>query len=202
MNAQNRHDLKMLQRHLDSEWERTQHERRAHQVPRKRKTEEIDVDEILDEIEEEEEFDDLDEEDDPTEVKSSRRGRSRKTTKKKATAKKSSGEGGVGTAEVADAAGTDSRSLRVLLRAEFPREEGGRYHWSSLNHPEVKAIIKRVKGGAVKDAKAASLESLKSRRAEKKTTARAPAAKSTAAKKRAAARRKARREAAAAEGDE
>jgi hypothetical protein len=61
---------------------------------------------------------------------------------------------------------TDGRSVRMLLRkmvadGELDREVGTdrtRYHFpKGLNDPTVKAVIKRVKGGALKTAKAENL---------------------------------------------
>jgi hypothetical protein len=202
-------------RRLDAYWE----EQRKGKVVAKRKVEMDDVDDILDEIEDEEveDADELDAEDDPTvEAPKTKRSRSKAASTRKGGTKKAKGEGGIGTAEVAEAAGTDSRSLRMLLRAEFPREEGGRYHWKSLNDPEVKRIIKRVQGGGTKEAKAASLDKLKSSKATKSTAKKSTAKKTTTkkaaskkgeesaadAKKRRAAERRAARRAAAAEDDE
>lgn len=169
-------------------------------MPRtKKKQEEIDVDDILDEIDEEEieDADELDDDDDPTtETPKRKSGRSRaKASKKKATAKKE--KTGVGTAELAEAAGVDPRTLRVLLRAEFPREEGGRYNWSSLNHPEAKKIIRRAKEGGAKEARDASLEKLKKSKGKSK---KGKVSAAEAKKRRAAARRKKAR--AAADDDE
>lgn len=157
------------------------------------KTEEIDVDDILDELDEEEieDAEDLDADDDPTVKPKSKRGRTKKGKAKAPKAKKE--VSGIGTVELAEAAGTDPRALRVLLRAEFPREEGGRYNWKSLNDPEAKAIIKRVRSGAVKDAQAEKLEGLKKGKKGKKTSAK-KSGKTTKAE-----RAKARRKKAAAE---
>lgn len=155
--------IKDLEARLDVAWERRIQEWRE----RVAKTEELDVEDILDEIDEDEieDADELDAEDDPT-VKAPKKSRKAKKSKK-AKSTKAKGEGGIGTTELAEAAGTDARALRVLLRAEFPREEGGRYVWKSLNDPEAKAIIKRVRSGAVKDAQADKLSKLKKSKSKK-----------------------------------
>lgn len=165
------HWLKDLERRLDARYEELYGRREV-----MAETEELDVEELLDEIEELEDAETLDADDDPT-VKPAKKGR--KTRSKKSGAvktRKAKGEGGIGTNELAEAAGVDPRALRVLLRAEFPREEGGRYNWKSLNDPEAKAIIKRVRSGAVKEAQTEKLSKLKNR---KKTTAKAKTTKST-----------------------
>jgi hypothetical protein len=146
----------------------------------KKKTE--DIEDILDEIEEdeveEEEFDEDEEpeeeyeddeeeedededdlvEDDPDE-KPKKRGRS--------AAKKSAVKEGVGTNEVAEAAGISPRSLRMLLRAEFDKPEDG-WRWSSLSHPQVKKILKRIDSGKAKTEKQS--KKLDKKKASKKTT--------------------------------
>jgi hypothetical protein len=169
-------------------------------------TEELDVDEILDEIEELEDADELDADDDPTVEAPAKKTRTRKSRKAKGDvkARKVKGEGGIGTKELAEAAGTDARSLRVLLRAEFPREEGGHYNWKSVNDPEAKAIIKRVRSGAVKEAQTEKLAELKTRKSTKKSTKKTPRTKKPSITQTKADRARARRarmkkEAAAAE---
>jgi hypothetical protein len=55
----------------------------------------------------------------------------------------------------------------MLLRKEFPKDEDdGRYEWSSLDHPEVKKILKRVKSGAVKDMTKEKLDKVKGKKAK------------------------------------
>ena len=145
-------------------------------------TEELDVEELLDEIEELEDAETLDADDDPT-VKPTKKGRKSRSKKTGAVkTRKAKGEGGIGTNELAEAAGVDPRALRVLLRAEFPREEGGRYNWKSLNDPEAKAIIKRVRSGAVKEAQSEKLAKLKGRKTTKKTSAKKTSAKTRSVK--------------------
>lgn len=198
--------LKDLERRMD-EYVKEKEEGMA----RKRSTEEIDVDDIIDEIGDEEldDAEELDADDDPTQDRPKRGKRTRKSsrTKEKAS-KKKSGEGGIGTTEVAEAAGTDPRSLRMLLRAEFPREEGGRYHWKSLNDPEVKKIIKRVREGGASAAKAEKLDELKERRSKKKSGSKKATTKKSSKKTtktkadRARERRAAKKKAAEEEDDE
>jgi hypothetical protein len=74
--------------------------------------------------------------------------------------------------EVAAAAGTDGRTLRMVLRKHGIEkdDETGRYEWSSLKHPEVKRIIKLVKEkGEGRKVKQASLDNLKNKKKTKKT---------------------------------
>ena len=71
-------------------------------------------------------------------------------------------------------------NLRILLR-KLTKEgvldrdtEGGRQRYNfpkGANDPQVKAIVKAVKGGAAEKAKAERLEDLKSKRASSKTAA-------------------------------
>ena len=128
--------------------------------------------EIEDEDEEEEEEEEEDEEDeDPDEAPVVKR-RSRKTkavSGKKAPKEKS----GIGTVEIAEAAGTTPRALRGYLRThgiQAKDDREGRYRWSSLNHPEVKKIIKAVQGGAIERQNKARLNKLKEKKATAKTT--------------------------------
>lgn len=75
-------------------------------------------------------------------------------------------------------------TLRILLRkltrdGVLEREAEGRQRYNfpkGANDPQVKAIVKAVKGGAAEKAKAERLEGLKEQRAAKKKAA--PAAKS------------------------
>ena len=82
-------------------------------------------------------------------------------------------------------------TLRILLRkltkdGVLSRDSEGRQRYNfpkGANDPQVKAIVKAVKGGAAEKAKAERLESLKEQRASKKAT---PAAKKSRAKAKAA----------------
>lgn len=69
------------------------------------------------------------------------------------------------------------REIRTLLR-KMAREDGtidreivagnkARYSWSGPDDPEVKAVLKQVKGGAIETAKKAALDKLKSDKAKK-----------------------------------
>lgn len=69
------------------------------------------------------------------------------------------------------------REVRTLLR-KLAREGGGvereiiagnksRYSWTGADDPEVKAVLKAVKGGAIEAAKKAALDKLKSDKAAK-----------------------------------
>lgn len=129
-------------------------------MARKRKEEE-EVDELLDELEEaedetEDSEDEFDEEPDAKPTKSKR------SKAKKASKPKKEREG-VGTAEVAEEAGISPRSLRMLLRAEFEKPEDG-WRWSSMSHPQVKAILKRVKAGGAKEAQDKQLDKVKGKK--------------------------------------
>ena len=72
-------------------------------------------------------------------------------------------------AELAEAAGTDGRSLRMYLRkAGIAKDEDkGRYWWKSLDDKEAKKILKAVKAGAVEEVKREGLERLKASKAAK-----------------------------------
>jgi hypothetical protein len=84
------------------------------------------------------------------------------------------------------------REVRTLLR-KMAREDGTinreivagnkqRYSWSGPNDPEVRAVLKNVKGGAIETAKKAALDKLKADKAKKTAAASTP----TKAKKKAA----------------
>lgn len=116
---------------------------------------------IEDGVEEEEDEDEEEVEEAPKSKKSSKS----KSKKSKSTPSRSrTTDGKVGVQEVAEAAGTTPRSLRMLLRKMGVEKDAdvSRYEWSSLNHPEVKKILKRVKEGGVKKAQKESLDKLKS----------------------------------------
>lgn len=114
-----------------------------------------------DEDEDEEEVEEA-----PKSKKSSKKGKAAaKAPKKKSTPSKSrTTDGKVGVQEVAEAAGTTPRALRMLLRKHGIQkdEDVARYEWSSLNHPEVKKVLKLVKEGGIKKAQKGSLDKLKS----------------------------------------
>jgi hypothetical protein len=156
---------------------------------------------VDDEDEDEEDEEDEDEEEEEEEPAPKKKGKGKTSTSSKsgsASKKKASGsspsrsrttDGKVGVQEVAAAAGTDARKLRMVLRKhEIEKDEDvGRYEWSSLNHPEVKKILKLVKGGAVKQATNESLAKLNAKKGKstKSKTADAPRKKSSGTKKRA-----------------
>jgi hypothetical protein len=137
-----------------------------------------DLDELEDEDEEtveteaeEEEEEEEEEDEDPDEAPKARR-RSKKTRAKKTTSKKTKTvKEGVGTSELAEAAGVEPRQLRAYLRSSEiqPREDrDGRYWWPSLNDKGAQRIIKEVRGGAVDRMNKEKLANLKK---GKKTTA-------------------------------
>lgn len=84
------------------------------------------------------------------------------------------------------------REVRTLLR-KMAREDGtidreiiagnkSRYSWSGPDDPEVKAVLKQVKGGAIETAKKAALDKLKSDKAKKTAAKQTADAKATKAK--------------------
>jgi len=145
----------------------------------KRKSAEDEIDDLVDDLEELDEDEDVEEieedEEDPDEAPKARR--TRKTKARKAKVERE----GIGTKEVAEFLGIEPRQLRMFLRArEFQPKDNreGRYHWSSLEDPEVKRIVKEVQAGELEKLNKEKLASLKGR-SEKKTTA-----KKTTARKR------------------
>lgn len=86
------------------------------------------------------------------------------------------------------------REIRTLLRkmarednARIDREviagNKARYAWSGPNDPEVKAILKAVKGGEVEEGKKAALDKLKADKAAKTAASGTPATKGKKAAK-------------------
>ena len=152
--------------------------------------EEDEDEELEDEDEDEDEDDDEEDvlEDDPDE-KPRRRARTRKRGGRVATkAKKKSrkaAEDGVGTAEVADELGITPRALRALLRNRgIQADREGRYHWKSMDSPEIRKLRKLVEGGAVQEATAERLEKVKKSRKKKSAAKKSGRKKSSARKKR------------------
>jgi hypothetical protein len=148
-----------------------------------------DLDELEEEDEEEtmeaeEEDEEEEDEEDPDEAPKTRR-KSKKSRTKKTTAKKTKTvKEGVGTAELAEAAGVEARQLRAYLRSSGtqPREDrDGRYWWPSLNDKGAQKIIKEVRGGAVDRLNKEKLANLKK---GKKTSAKRTSKKSTKKSKR------------------
>lgn len=162
-------------------------ERRDRMPRSKKKSDEDEIDALVDDLDDEvedededvedvEEDDDEDEEEDeddedPDEApKRSRRGRKKSTAKK---AKKSE-KAGVGTVEVAEAAGVEPRQLRMYLRSreiQSGETREGRYHWPSLESKEVQRIIKDIRKGAVDRLNKEKIANLKGKKSTKKTTA-------------------------------
>lgn len=138
---------------------------------------EVEEDEDEDVVDEDDEDED-DDEGDPDEAPK----RGRKAKAKKAKAEKS----GVGTAEVAEAAGVEPRQLRMYLRSreiQGGEDREGRYHWPSLQAKEVQRIIKDIKKGAVDKLNKEKLADLKGRKG-KKATAKKTTSKKTTTRKR------------------
>lgn len=76
----------------------------------------------------------------------------------------------------------DPRSLRILLRkmakaGEIERDQDkdarSRYSWEGPDDPEVKKILKKIRGGAIEAEKKESLEKLKASQQAKREAARA-----------------------------
>lgn len=149
-------------------------------------------DEVEDEDEDVEEDEDLDDEldddeddedEDPDEAPKAKRSRSKKSAAKKERT-------GIGTTEVAAEAGTTPRQLRMFLRSKGyqPRDDReGRYEWPSLRDPEVREIIKAVRGGAAKKVAKENIDKLKGKSAAKsasKTTVKKTTVKKNTARKR------------------
>lgn len=125
---------------------------------------EEDEDEDEDEEDDEDE-DDEDEDEEEEEPKSKKKG---KKSKSKST--RAAQNGKVGTGEVAEHCGVDSRTLRMVLRKhEIPKdEESGRYEWKSLTSPTVKKIKKLIDKGEADAIKSESLQKLKDKKAAEK----------------------------------
>jgi hypothetical protein len=127
-----------------------------------------DLEDLEDEVDEDEEEDEDEDEDDEEEEPPTKA--SRKKAKSKPKQSQASKNGKVGTAEVAEAAGVDGRTLRMVLRKHsVPKdEETGRYEWSSLKAPEVKKILKWIEKGEAQDIKNEALDKLKAKKAAEK----------------------------------
>jgi phage antirepressor YoqD-like protein len=132
-------------------------------VPRKTKTEEID--DLVDDLDDldEADLDEVEVDDDPDEAPKAKRSRKKAAPKKEKT--------GIGTREVAEAAGIEPRQLRMFLRASSyqPKDDrDGRYNWPSLNDPEVKEILKKIKAGDVEKMNKAKVAELKAKAPSKR----------------------------------
>jgi hypothetical protein len=128
-----------------------------------------DLDDLVDELDELELEEDT-VEDDPDEAPA-KRTRTRKTKAAKTEKKE---KAGIGTKEVAEAAGIEPRQLRMFLRSAGyqPKDDrDGRYSWKSLNDPEVKEIVKKIKAGAVDKLNKEKVTELKGRRSKKAAVA-------------------------------
>lgn len=122
---------------------------------------EEDEDEPDDEDEDEEEDDEDDEEEEEPPKKS------RKPRQSRAAA-----DGKIGTNEIAEKAGVDSRTLRMVLRKhKVPKDpETRRYQWDSWNNKTVKKILAWLKAGEAEDIKKESLDKLKETQEAKRAT--------------------------------
>jgi hypothetical protein len=153
-------------------------------MPRRKATsEEDEIDELVDSLdeldeEEEEEVEDVEEEEeeedeeeeDPDEAPKARKGRKKKTAAKKAAPEKT----GVGTADVAEAAGIEPRQLRMYLRSKGIQpgdgSGGSRYNWPSLASKEVRTILQDINKGAVDKLNKEKIADLKGRTTKKSST--------------------------------
>lgn len=130
------------------------------------------LEEAEDEDEDEEESDDEDDDDEEEEAPKKGKGKKASSKPKQSQAAKA---GFVGTSELAEDLGIDSRSLRMVLRKLREKDEGfapdsesGRYQWKSLNDPQVKNIKKAIKDGLHTQIKNESLQKLKDKKAAEK----------------------------------
>lgn len=109
----------------------------------------------------EDEDEDTDDDDDEEVEKPKKNKKSKgKTTRAKANGK-------IGTQELAEHCGVDSRTLRMVLRKHSIDKdpETGRYEWSSLDHADVKKVKKLIDKGEAKNIKKESLDKLKEKKA-------------------------------------
>lgn len=126
-------------------------------------------DELIDLINEgvEEEDEEEEDEDDDEEEEEAPKKRSSKSKSKSKASRSRTTDGKVGTQELANHLKIEPRALRMVLRRlKIEKDdETQRYEWSSLNHRDVKKIIKAVEGGAVKREQKKSLDNLKAKKA-------------------------------------
>jgi hypothetical protein len=136
-----------------------------------------DEDEDVD-VEDEDEPEDEDEDEDEDEEPAPKKGRGKKSepaAKKPPRKSRAAADGMVGTQEVAELCGIDSRQLRMALRelrkkddSFAPDSETGRYQWKSLNDKQVKKIKKAIDAGLHKEVRDAQLNKLKEQKAAEK----------------------------------
>lgn len=149
--------------------------------------EEDDLDDLDEESEDDaEEDDDLEEIEDDEEPAPKAKKNKAKSTKAKAPAREKIEFGSSWLAQHAtETTGVtvDARSLRILLRKMAKNEEIGagrddksRYSWTGPKDPEVKLIVKAIKGGALEKTKSDGLEAARAAKAAKKAAAEAEAA--------------------------
>ena len=138
--------------------------------------EEEDLDEDEEEDEDEDEEDEDEDEDEDEEEAPRKKSKARKKPRERE-------DGRVGSAQLADALGTDGRNLRVLLRDRKVKKnpQNNRYEWDSIP-----AALKAMKFKNIAAAKAALVESRKARLDELKervAESRGSAKKKTSTKK-------------------
>jgi len=128
------------------------------------KTKSDDIDEIVDDLEGLDDEDLESVEEDPDEAP--KKGRTRKAKAAKPKKEKT----GIGTAEVAELAGTTARELRVFLRSSKyqPKDDReGRYNWTGPNDPEVKRIVKEFRANEAKSANKEATKAAKGKTSKK-----------------------------------
>jgi hypothetical protein len=138
--------------------------------------EEEDDDEEEDEEDEEDEDEPDDEDEDEDEDEDDEEDEAPPKRAKKPRQSRAAADGKIGTNEIAEKAGVDSRTLRMVLRKhKVPKDpETRRYQWDSWNNKTVKNILKWLKEGEADEIKKESLNKLKetqeAKRAAKKKT--------------------------------
>lgn len=162
-----------------------------------------DLDEDTEDEDEESEDDDLEEVEDDEPAPKAKKGSAKKSGSKaaKAPAREKIEFGSTWLAEHAtETTGVkvDARSLRILLRKMTKNDEIGagrddksRYSWTGPKDPEVKLIIKAIKGGALEKTKSDGLAAARAAKQAKKEAAEQAAAEEAAAAEKAAKKGKA-----------
>ena len=133
--------------------------------------EELDLEDLDDEADVEDE--DVEEEDeDEDEEEAPRKKKSKFKSKAAAKKKKAKANGNIGSADLAEALGTDGRNLRVMLRAKgVEKNETGRYEWESVDDALEELGFDDIDEAqdALKEARDERLEELKNRPKKKKS---------------------------------
>jgi hypothetical protein len=139
------------------------------------------------ELVEDDDEDEDDEEAEPAPKKRARQAKNDASTPDSKPSRSRTTDGKVGTREIAEAAGVDGRTLRMVLRKhQVPKDpETGRYEWDSMKAKPVRQILKWIENGEAQDIKTAALDKLKADKAAKKAAKddEAPAVKAKKGKK-------------------